>query len=120
MDGSDPYNPLADKCGVGCCVKVFKFGNPPAGANMLYVDDAPQAANGLTRPVMLKDQFEDFVMFKPEDPHNKSIYVTIGLVTWNVDANVGWFSSVITQSNNYGPFGPASTNAFPTWTITRH
>ncbi len=92
---------------------VQKNPNPTGGANILNLDDAPDA-NGYIS-LHMNDSFVDYVMFKPD---GDGIYVNIAKVLWSVNAHVSYPDSDINQ-NVTGPTGPTDSDEFPRWTNTR-
>jgi len=104
LDGVDPYTDTG----------VLKNSNPTGNANILNLDDAPDA-NTNTGTIYMDDSFVDYVMFKPD---GDGIYVPLAKVTWDVNASVIYSATDISQTVD-GPTGPTDSDEFPQWTNTR-
>ncbi|MGP8201319.1 MAG: hypothetical protein ACLQU4_17650 [Limisphaerales bacterium] len=84
-------------------------------------DDGPQ--NGTTfstSSIEVKGSFTDYIMFQPTNTAG-SIYVTLGIVTWNMDglitnAAAGW---TFVTTNSPDPVGPNNADQFPFYTQPR-
>jgi hypothetical protein len=115
LDGSDPYNGTGQE-GYECSVQVYKSPNPTGTANEMNLDDSPDS-NTTFGAIWMNDSFTNYIMFNP-DPNGSGIYVTLGIVTWGVNASVDYPDTTIIQSV-LGPTGPDGSNKFPVWTNTR-
>jgi hypothetical protein len=83
-------------------------------------NDGPQNQS-VTSPIEVKGSFIDYIRFSPNTPG--SIYVTLGIVTWNMDGAIthtgtppSW-TFVIT--NTPDPVGPNTSDQFPFYTRPR-
>jgi hypothetical protein len=85
-------------------------------------DDGPQNGTTVsTSPVEVKGQFKDYIMFQPTNVN--SIFVTLGIVTWNLDGKIEHQGSPaswqLTITNAPDPVGPDDSDMFPQFTQFR-
>jgi hypothetical protein len=91
---------------------------PNTSLTTLGFQDGPQ--NGTyfaTSSVEVKGNFTDYIMFQPTNTPG-SIYVTLGIVTWNIDGLItntpaGW---TFVTTNTPDPVGPDNSDQFPFYT----
>jgi hypothetical protein len=84
--------------------------------NSIPLDDEPKIGCLFT-PAGMQYKFNDYVRFKP-DGDSDNIFVTLGMITWNVAAEAAKMNGVWTPDSDNsvgGPIGPNSSNAFPLW-----
>ncbi len=80
--------------------------------------------NGTTisqSPIEVKGQFQDYIRFTPNT--SGSIYVTLGIVTWNLDGKIACQGSPpawqLMINSTPDPVGPDSSDSFPAYTRPR-
>jgi hypothetical protein len=80
--------------------------------------DTPHEGSGGATSVSLKLQFRDYIRFRPNaGGSNYNIYITLGKVTWSVDASATLTNNVwVSESNNVASPAYISTNEWPYWT----
>ena len=93
---------------------------PNTGSIDIGLNDGPQNGTYASQsPIEVKGNFTDYIMFQPTSTAG-SIYVTLGIVTWNLDGKIAYQGSppswqfVIT--NTPDPVGPNNSDAFPFYT----
>lgn len=95
--------------------------NIPATTTYVFFptfDDGPNNSTSFsTSSIEVKGKFTDYIMFQPTNTPG-SIYVTLGIVTWNVDglitnAPTGW---TFITTNTPDPVGPNNSDQFPFYT----
>jgi hypothetical protein len=103
LDNNDPYSGI---------ISIFKNPNPTGNVNLIELWDAPEAT-GYNR-VFMHDTFKDYVMFSPGG--DDDIFVPIGMLIWNVSADVTYPSTDINPNSVTGPDGVSDPGGeFPDW-----
>ena len=96
---------------------------PVANAgNIIYLSDTPSSI-WLT-PNKLIGSYRDYVRFRPDGDVN-NIYVTLGIVTWNMNAVGEWVpftedTWILTTDEHPAPKGPDKSDDFPVWDGVKH
>jgi hypothetical protein len=81
----------------------------------LTLQDGPYNVDTFTN--RLQGSFEDYIRFRPDAGNaSDNIFVTLGIVSWNVLATAT--SSGINTAQSPDPTGPSNSNEFPIWTNT--
>jgi len=99
----------------------------PAGGGsdaLLELDDAP-STKSYHNSVTLDANYSDYIMFQPTIQNTifaplggNTIYIPLGTVNWAISGTAYWsalYTITIDPKIQYGPSGPDSSTAFPSW-----
>jgi hypothetical protein len=108
LDGPEFYNDPPQR--------IFKSGEAILSlnpfVNHINVQDGPRSSWWMGNH-RVKGDFKDYFRFKPGFADDDNIYVTLGISTWSMHAEIRF--GVVTSNDHPGPIGPNSSDSFPTW-----
>jgi hypothetical protein len=89
--------------------------NPGTSSIIIPFQDFPSNKGPIRN--RLKAAFDVYVRFAPEG--EDSIFVTLGIIRWNIDAEIDWVDFPNTwnylKQSTPDPTGPDGSDEFPTW-----